>query len=528
MKTTRFLCAVLLALSSPALVLASGGSGGGSGGGGGGGGNCSGGAAGDLPGVDPRVDGEGLLRLVDDPGVTIGDFLAAFNASHPVTPASVVDAIESRRIYRFQVDLSGVPPAQVDAVLDAIEADLELQPPPQVVWIEFNYRGGAPEGKSGSIWVTGIADAPLFGTQFAGSLLGLDTAHGLSMGAATAVAVLDTGIDATHPALQSMVLSNGFNFVAGNTDTADAGNGIDDDGDGTTDEMTGHGTFVAGLIALTAPDVALLPVVVLDDENGTTDLWTMVEGMFFAIDRGVEVINMSLTTTYRSRAVEDAIDEAWAHGIAIVAAAGNFDRCEPRENPAMQDTDLEHDTIGVAATKIDDVKASFSNFSDRLMLSAPGGNELLGGAAGSGPDPAASIVGPLPGGEWAVWEGTSFATAFVSGAVAVIRAQHPEWPASGATLAAIEGILAGTAVNIDAQNPAHAGQLGFGRLDVGAAASASPPAPALGDLDNDGAVDVQDLVALIAAWGQVHSSADLNSDGNVGVADLVLLIVNWS
>jgi subtilisin family serine protease len=119
------------------------------------------------------------------------------------------------------------------------------------------------------------------------------------------------------------------------------------------------------------------------------------------------------------------------------------------------------------------------------------------------------------------------ATPLVSGAAALIRSQHPEWPADISTTNSIRLALRNTAVNINAQNPQYAGELGHGRVDIGAAVQLGPPTPALGDLNNSGAVDVDDLIAVIVAWGQVHSSADLDGDGQVEVDDLITVILNW-
>ena len=55
-----------------------------------------------------------------------------------------------------------------------------------------------------------------------------------------------------------------------------------------------------------------------------------------------------------------------------------------------------------------------------------------------------------------------------------------------------------------------------------------PIAPTLGDLDNDGTVGIVDFLALLSAWGQVHSSADLDGDGIVGITDMLTLLANWT
>jgi thermitase len=275
---------------------------------------------------------------------------------------------------------------------------------------------------------------------------------------------------------------------------------------------------VAGLITLAAPEALLLPIRVLDDE-GRGDMWALTRGLFHAIDRGVEVINLSLSSTYNSEAVEEAIEEARELGIVTVAAAGNCDREEPREYPAMRSN-----IFGVAATDDDDRKADFSNYSDRLLLSAPGAMAFLNGD----PAPDRSIIATVPGGGYAHWEGTSFAAPFVSGIVALVRGQHPEWPATESTFDQLEAILTGTAEDIDDENPQYEGQLGDGRIDAAAAVALAGPAPQLGDLDGNGVIDVTDILLLLDAWGQVHSSADLNGDGVVGVDDLVTLLGGWT
>ena len=174
-----------------------------------------------------------------------------------------------------------------------------------------------------------------------------------------------------------------------------------------------------------------------------------------------------------------------------------------------------------------DVKASFSSYNHDLTIAAPGAN-----ANPAQPDPLHSIIGALPGGIFAMSEGTSFATALVSGGATLIRAQHPEWPddlvpASEIT-DTIEDILEEASVDIDGLNTGFADQLGEGRMDLAAAVAAGPIAPSPGDLDNDGSVGINDLLAMLAAWNLTHSSADLDGDGTVGILDFLILLGNWS
>ena len=121
-------------------------------------------------------------------------------------------------------------------------------------------------------------------------------------------------------------------------------------------------------------------------------------------------------------------------------------------------------------------------------------------------------------------------TPLVSGAAALIRAQHPEWPATVETFFSIRNALMSTAVNIYPLNPQFLKdkELGVGRLNIAAAVALGPAAPQSGDLNGDGAVDVDDLLKVISDWGGVHTSADINGDGAVDSDDLVLVISNWS
>lgn len=458
-------------------------------------------------GTDPRVDTQIVIRL--QATATVAQFTSAFQANNPAVSATEIDDIVSRRIHLLELTL---PPGYDEAFLVALEDDLLTNYLNVLMWGEFVYENQAPEGKTGSTWVDGVATEVSFDSQYAGNVLGLDTAHQTATGQGTVVAVLDTGIDPTHPRLTEHVRNDGYNFVLDSTSTPDVGDGLDNDGDGDTDEMTGHGTYVAGLITLAAPDAGILPVTVLDSDGVGTG-WLLAKGVFFAIDRGVEVINLSLSSTYRTQAVEDAIEEAKGLGIVVVAAAGNFDRSDPREFPAMASN-----TLGVAATDVGDLKAPFSNFSDRLFISAPGATDSPLGPA---------IVSTLPGGTYGVWEGTSFATPFVSAAAAIIRSQHPDWGATEVTQGLIADTLAISAVDISAQNPTYIGMLGAGRLNVAMAIQQGPVSPTAGDLDGNGVVDADDFLDLLADWGKIHSAADLDGSGNVGVDDFLILLMNW-
>jgi len=485
----------------------------------------------DGPEFDPPLPDVVAVRLA--PNWDIQSFLQRLDKLIP--GVTVMDAIESRKIYLLDLP-PGADEDAVDVLLDDNFSQDPNNPDPNLplLWGNRSYLTQAAESRTGSVYVSFTAPtAPqIFRQQYANDMLGLDLAHNTSTGSGVTVAVIDTGVDAVHPELVGRVLP-GFNFLHGTVDTSDVGDGMDNDADGQIDEAVGHGTFMAGLIALTAPDANILPIVALDSDGNGGD-FVIAQAMFYAIDHGVEVINMSLGTTYESQAIEDAIEEADSLGIFVVGAAGNQGQDDPNheEIPAT-----DNDAFGVAAVNDADVRAPFSNISDELDLSAPGTSVQLDANTF---DPERSILGPVPGGGYAWWEGTSASTAFVSGTVALIRAQHPEWwyspcdgdPEPGESIPSritrcLRDVLTdpSNVVDISAQNPA--GGLGAGRLSTSAAVAAGPPAPTPGDLNNDGAVALADLAIMLADYGQVHSPADLNGNGRVELSDLALLLSNF-
>ncbi|MCA9289615.1 MAG: S8 family serine peptidase [Phycisphaerales bacterium] len=480
--------------------------------------------------ADPPVVGRAIVRVPDAPGGVhdIDAFIAEFAQGEGIVMTigdSMLRPAETPPFYAYLLEYPARNQVEVQLALDPEnQPSSEYELSGAIVWGEALYAGEASEGKSGSAWVASL-DPAHFTNQYPIDLLGLDAAHDRSTGLGVVVAIIDSGIDIAHPALAGRIAPGGLNLIDGTPNVADVGDGVDTDGDLLVDEMVGHGTFVAGLVSLTAPDAKLLPVKVLNGD-GTGDGWIVAKGMMYAIDRGVEVINLSLGSTYDSAAIEDAIDIAMQHGIVVVSAGGNQNEGEGdfEEFPASKS-----DGMGVAATDANDIKATFSNYNDKFSLSAPGDSVPQAGDP-DGWNPTKSIYSTLPGGGYGIWEGTSFSTAFVSGAAALIRAQHPEWSASLTTALNVQGYLEGTAVDIYPQNPQYADDesLGVGRLNAAAATMISPPAPALGDLNRDGSVNADDLAVMLAAWGLTHSSADLDGDGIVGPADLAILLAQWS
>lgn len=465
--------------------------------------------------AEPIVPGEVIVRA--DSAETLATTIATLAAEF--SNVEVIDQITDRPIYLLSYGLTGTQtPQNVATRID------ELIAARTIPWGELNYVGQTGEGKTDSLWLSGVGfSAETFANQYAVPMLGIELAHERSRGAGVVIAVIDTGIDASHPVFNGRVSPAGVSFVPGSPSSGDVGDSIDNDGDGLVDEQVGHGTFVAGLIHLVAPEATILPVRVLDSD-GNAGTFQIARALAWAVDRGAHIANMSLGETYRSQALEDVVGEAQTRGVAVFGAAGNSNTDDPREFPACDGA-----ATGVSALDWNDVKAPFSSFGDRIDLAAPGHTRLKKGV----PVPSQSIVGPVPGGGYAAWFGTSFATAFTSGTAALVRAQHPEWPSksvpAGLIRYTLTATLGATGVAVDATNPVYAGLLGQSRISAFGAVDVGPPAPPLGDLDLDGGITAVDLSILLEAWGPTPNGhrADLDASGDVGAADLSLLLYAW-
>lgn len=240
-------------------------------------------------------------------------------------------------------------------------------------------------------------------------------------GQGVVVAVVDTGVDATHPDLRGRVLK-GRNLIAGNTDTRD---------------QNGHGTHVAGVIAATAgnrrgiaglaPKADILPVRIFDS-SGFTDTIYLAKGIKWAINHGAQVINMSLAGYDDDPTVKYWVARAVAANIVVVAAAGN-EAANP--DPDYTGSELAQCTngvanyeaypaaypavLGVASIRSDNARSSFSNCGSFIDVAAPG----------------QSIVSTFPDNSYGRLSGTSMAAPYVSAAAALaIQEIGPTYRAS--------------------------------------------------------------------------------------------------
>ncbi len=292
---------------------------------------------------------------------------------------------------------------------------------------------------------TPSAGIDLSRTQWGMTAVRANEAWKTTKGAGVTVAVLDTGVDATHPDLIGRVLP-GWSSYYGRALPA----GVDND-------PGAHGTHVAAIIAGdadgdgisgVAPEATILPVQVLGSSGGTDA--NVADGIDWAIAQGADVINMSLGG---SKNIFDkggnlscaAVGRAFEAGVVVVVSAGNSGgEGNPENRPASC-----RGALSVAALDENLDRTFFSSFDATVALAAPGRRIV-------------SAVPNSSGFPYDVWDGTSMAAPFVSGVAALILAANPDW-----TVDQVTQRLRESAVDLGA--PGVDPETGHGLVDAAAA-----------------------------------------------------------
>jgi hypothetical protein len=281
-------------------------------------------------------------------------------------------------------------------------------------------------------------------------------------GAGVTVAVLDTGVDATHPDLAGK--------ISGWAEFDEFGHPVPDS---TPHDGDKHGTHVAGTIAGgnasgqwigVAPEAKLCCGKVLG-RNGGTDA-QILAGITWATNQGVDVISMSLggltlgpetLSTYT-----EAIVKAVLKGIPVVIAIGN-DGSQTSGSPG---NDLF--ALAVGATDVRDRPAGFSGGGTKLVRNSNYVNPALLPLAYSKPDvsaPGVAVVSSVPGGGWAALSGTSMATPHVAGALALLMSATDIKSVEPSKRAfTLSDVLSGSVEELGESGQDH--RYGFGRIDV--------------------------------------------------------------
>lgn len=297
--------------------------------------------------------------------------------------------------------------------------------------------------------LNGVEVPQAYAQQTALSIIEGDEVRSISTGAATRVATIDTGVDFSHPALKPW-LDPGADLVNGRSASESDGMTLADNGEtifllDTGDDRTaatmpsafGHGTLVAGVIHLVAPDAVIVPIKAFDP-YGNTSMFTIVQAVYRALEMNVDVINMSFSTGQDSTALRTAINEARDAGITVVSSMGNGGKYLDSVYPAAYTG-----VYGVAATDFQDHLAAFSNYGKTASISAPG----------------AYVISTFPGGRYAAVAGTSFSAPLVSGTVSLLASLQNRGNSQGS-------VVVTSSESIDAKNPGFEKMLGKGRLNA--------------------------------------------------------------
>ena len=387
--------------------------------------------------ADPRtsrfVPGEVLVKFQPNLSPKAVADLAASCQAWPI------DSIPRLGVWRLRVK-----PGRERATATALAA-LE-----QVLYAEPNYL----------VHVLGTPpDDPYYPLQWNLEKIQAPDAWEITRGdASMPVAIIDTGIDLSHPDLKAKLWVNPGEVP---------GNGLDDDGNGYIDDVhgydfvnedgepedeygVGHGTHVSGIVAAAtdnglgvagvAPENPLMALKVLGS-SGEGTYFDVARAIDYALAQGARVMNLSLGGVEASEVMSDAVQIATATGALLVAAAGNDDGSNPVFYPAAYD-----EVLAVAATNSSDGIANFSVHHPYVDVAAPG----------------VGVYSTFCGGGYGYMSGTSMATPHVSGLAALVWAVNP-----GLTREEVVEQIVGSAKDLG--TPGRDDYYGWGRINAWAA-----------------------------------------------------------
>lgn len=302
--------------------------------------------------------------------------------------------------------------------------------------------------------------------------------------ATVVISVIDSGIDPDHPDLKKALWTNSGETgkdLAGNDRRT---NGVDDDGNGFTDDWRGydfagvdgnsgdndpratfaHGVHVAGIAAATGDNsegvagigfgATIMPVKITADTGvSEPDLVRPYEALLYSATMGANIINCSWGGYGPSKAEQEVIDVVTSMGALVIAAAGNEGRGIPIYPAAYRNV------ISVGSVSRSDQRSLFSNYHESIDIVAPGEDVL-------------STI-PVTSGSYGRLSGTSMAAPMVSGAAALVLSR---FGVSNLTPEQLGAILKHAADDIYGVNPDYRALLGAGRLNVGQSVVIGPNA----------------------------------------------------
>ena len=319
-----------------------------------------------------------------------------------------------------------------------------------------------------------------YGSEWHLQTINAPVAWNTSVGSGVTVAILDSGIDATHPDLVGQLVP-GWNFYDNNSNTAD---------------VNGHGTMVAGVVAArgnnsigvagVAWGAKLMPVRV-SDASGTGTLSAFANGLTYAADHGARIANLSFPVQ-SSSSTQAAAQYFINKGGVVFNSAGNY--------AALDSTPPSNSLVSVSATGGTDILASWSSYGPYVDLSAPG----------------VGIWTTSLGGGYSSVSGTSFSSPLSAGVAALMMSVNPSLAPSQ-----IVSLMESTAVDLGTAGYDYS--YGYGRVNAGAAVIAAAQAKA---------TDVQPPAVAITSptGGTVSGIVPINvtASDNVGVTRVDLLV----
>ena len=276
-----------------------------------------------------------------------------------------------------------------------------------------------------------IVTDPSYSSSWALPKIQSPTAWDVANGSGITVAVLDSGVDSSHPDLAGNLVS-GWNMVDNNSNTSDV-NGHGTKVSGTTAALANNGTGSAGV----AWGAKIMPLRI-SNADGLAYWSTIAQAITWAADRGAKVANISFDSLSASASVISAADYMRSKGGVVVVAAGN--------SGALQTHPASDSLLVAAATDSSDNRASWSSYGDYVDVAAPG----------------VSIYTTAVGGGYASVSGTSFASPITAATVALMMSANSRLAPSD-----VDKILKSTAV--DRGTVGYDQYYGYGRVDAGKA-----------------------------------------------------------
>lgn len=292
----------------------------------------------------------------------------------PRSASLAIGAQTTERLASIDVDRVTLPSG-----LNVMDAVAYYRSQPGVEYAEPNY-------KRQTCFVPNDAE---YANQYAPQKVHCPEAWNLSQGKASVIiAIIDTGIDPTHPDLKNKIVP-GYDIGSGDSNpTSTEAHGNHTAGIAAADTNNGVGIAGAGFNCRIMP-IKLAP---------RFDASHSASAIIYAADHGARVISMSYGSTHPSSTEQNAVNYAWNKGLVIVAAAGN-NGVDAAFYPASYDN-----VISVASSRPDDTLSPFSNYgADRVDVAAPGEN----------------ILSTVPGG-YASMTGTSMSCPLVAGVVGLL------------------------------------------------------------------------------------------------------------